>query len=80
MKRAIKIEDLPALDQTARDVLRVISLHIGERESAYVNYTLIAKSLRLPRNVVASAVERMKQKHVLKEIDGKLSIVDSVLI
>ena len=80
MKRAIKIEDLPALDDTARDVLRVIALHLGERESAFVNYNLIAKSIGTKRNVVASAIERLKKKRVVKVVNGELTILNSTLI
>lgn len=80
MKRAIKIENLPALDETSRDVLRVIAIHLGERESAFVNYNLIAKSIGTERNVVASAVERLKKKRVLAEEHGRLKIINSVLV
>ncbi len=80
MKRAIKIENLPALDETSRDVLRVIALHLGDREGAYVDYTTIAKSLDLTRPAVASAVERLKKKRVLAEEHGRLKIINSVLV
>lgn len=80
MTRALKIENLAAIDETAVQVLRVISLHIGSRDSAHVNYMLIAKSLGIKRQVVASAVERMKDKKILKEENGKLCILNSVLV
>ena len=80
MTRALKIENLAAIDETAVQVLRVISLHIGSRDSAHINYTFIAKSLGIKRQVVASAVERMKEKKILKEENGKLCILNSVLV
>ena len=80
MTRALKIENLAAIDETAVQVLRVISLHIGADEKAHVNYTLIAKSLGLKRQVVAAAVERMKAKKILSEENGKLKILNSVLV
>ena len=80
MTRALKIENLAAIDETAVQVLRVISLHTGTKDAVHVNYTLIAKSLGIKRQVVASAVERMKDKKILKEENGKLCILNSVLV
>lgn len=80
MTRALKIENLAAIDETAVQILRVISLHAGEKDAAYVNYTLIAKSLGLKRQVVAAAVDRMKENKILAEENGKLKILNSVLV
>lgn len=80
MTRALKIENLTEIDKTASQVLRVISLHIGDAEAAFVDYALIAKSLNLDRKVVSSAVNRMVQNKILKKEDGKLAILNSVLL
>lgn len=80
MTRALKIENLAAIDETAVQILRVISLHVGEKDAAYVNYTMIAKSLGLKRSVVAAAVDRMKGNKILAEENGKLKILNSVLV
>ena len=80
MTRALKIENLPGIDPTSAQVLRVISLHIGNSDAANVNYTLIAKSLGIKREVVAASVDRMKKSGILKEENGKLSIQNSILV
>ena len=80
MTRALKIENLTEIDKTASQVLRVISLHIGADEAAFVDYSLIAKSLNLKRKVVSSAVDRMIQNKILKVENGKLAILNSVLL
>ena len=83
MTQALKIADLPALDPTARDVLRVIALHVGEDGAAFVDYGMIAKSLGLKgdgRETVRKAVNRMKAKKVLSVENGKLSINNMLLV
>lgn len=80
MKRALKIENLKPIDKTAVDVLRVISLHLGDEESKYVDYDVIAKSLNITRDTVAKAVNRMVEHGVLRKKHGKLSILNSVLV
>lgn len=80
MTRALKIENLTEIDKTASQVLRVISLHIGADEAAFVDYALIAKSLNVKRSVVSSAVDRMIQNKILKVENGKLAILNSVLL
>lgn len=80
MTRAIKIEDIKGIDDTAAQILRVIALHLGERDAARVNYEVIAKSLNISRNAVGSAVRRMVRKGFLKVDDGKISIPKAVKI
>lgn len=80
MTRALKIEDLTELDRTAAQILRVISLHIGDKPSAFVDYKLIARSLNIDRDTVRCAVKRMIKNGVLKKKDGKLSIQNAVLV
>ena len=80
MTRAIKIENLRAIDQTSIQILRVISLKLGERDAAFVNYSTIAQSLNIDRDTVRKAVNRMIKHKILKQVNGKLSITDSILI
>lgn len=80
MTRALKIENLTEIDETASDVLRVISKEIGAKESDFVDYALIAKSLNIDRKVVSSAVNRMVNNKILKIENGKLSILNSVVL
>ena len=40
--RAIKIDELKPIDETSVQILRVISLHLGQDPSAFVDYKLIA--------------------------------------
>ena len=80
MTRAIKIEGITAMDDTSANILRVISLHLGERSEARVPYMLIAKSLNISRATVSSAVKRMIQRGTLRVNDGKLSICNSILL
>lgn len=80
MKRAIKIDGITEIDKTSAQILRVISLHLGDKPSARVDYNLIAKSLNLPRDVVRSSVNRMVKNRVLKKENGELSIQNSILI
>ncbi len=80
MTRALRIENLTELDKTSAQILRVISLHLGEDSSAFVDYKLIARSLNIDRDTVRSAVNRMIKNGVLKKTDGKLSIQNAVLI
>jgi Mn-dependent DtxR family transcriptional regulator len=80
MTRAIKIDDLKKIDETSIQILRVISLHIGAGDSAYVNYSMIARSLNIDRDVVRAAVNRMIKNGILEKTDGKLSIPDSFIL
>lgn len=80
MTRALKIENLTELDKTSAQILRVISLHLGEDSAAFVDYKLIARSLNIDRDTVRSAVNRMIKNGVLKKKDGKLSIQNAVLV
>ena len=80
MTRAIKIENLTKIDATSAQILRVISLHLGEDSSAFVDYKLIAGSLNIDRDTVRCAVNRMIKNGVLKKTDGKLSIQNAVLV
>ena len=79
MKKAIKIEDLPAkLDETAVQVLRIIALKLGDRARGRVEYMQIAASLNVKREVVRKAVNRLKRKRVLRSVDGELEILRTV--
>lgn len=80
MTRALKIENLTELDKTSAQILRVISLHLGEDSAAFVDYKLIARSLNIDRDTVRCAVNRMIKNGVLKKTDGKLSIQNSVVL
>lgn len=78
--RAIKIDELKPIDETSVQILRVISLHLGQDPSAFVDYKLIAKSLNLDRDTVRKAVNRMIRSKILQKENGKLSIRNSVLV
>ena len=78
--RAIKIDELKPIDETSVQILRVISLHLGQDPSAFVDYKLIARSLCLDRDTVRKAVNRMIRSKILQKEDGKLSIRNSVLV
>lgn len=80
MTRAIKIEGLNEIDKTSVQILRVISLHLGADEAAYVDYNLIATSLGIERDTVRKAVNRMIRHKVLKKENGKLSILNSIVL
>ncbi|MBQ4053079.1 MAG: hypothetical protein IJD33_01940 [Clostridia bacterium] len=80
MELAIKIKDLVGIDDTAASVLRVIALHVADQPSAFVGYSLIAKSLNLERATVAKAVERLKQKRIVSVKDGGLAIEKAILL
>ena len=80
MTRAIKLGDLVPLDQTSIQVLRVISLHMGEKTEAYVDYKLIGDSLDLDRDTVRKAVNRMVAKKVLSKRNGKLTIEKAIVV
>ena len=80
MTRAIKLGDLVPLDETSIQVLRVVSLHMGEKTEAYVDYKLIADSLDLDRDTVRKAVNRMVAKKVLSKRNGKLTIEKAIVV
>lgn len=80
MTRAIKIEEMNEIDKTSVQILRVISLHLGADEAAYIDYGIIATSLNIDRDVVRKAVNRMIKNKVLKKENGKLSILNSVVL
>ena len=80
MTRALRIENLTELDKTSVQILRVISLHLGEDSAAFVDYSLIAKSLNLERDTVRKAVNRMIKNKILKKENGKLSIQNAILV
>lgn len=80
MTRALKIENLAAIDETSVQVLRVISLHLGEEKEKRVDYQLIAKSLGISRDTVRKAVNRMVEKRILIKRNGMLSIPGAVIV
>lgn len=80
MIRALKIENLKEIDKTSAQVLRVISLHLGADEAAFVDYKEIAKSLKMKRGTVQKAVNRMVENEVLEMKDGKISILNAVVL
>lgn len=80
MERALKIAELKPLDKTAIDVLRVISLHLGDDAEKRVDYNLIADSLNISRDTVSKAINRMVKRGVLRRKNGKLSILNAVVV
>lgn len=78
--RAIKIDELKPIDETSVQILRVISLHLGQNPSAFVDYKIIARSLNLDRDTVRKSVNRMIRSRILQKENGKLSIRNAVLI
>lgn len=80
MDRAIKIANLAPMDETSIQILRVISLHIGDQGAAYVDYKLIAKSLNIERDTVRKSVNKMIARKILKKDCGKLSIPNSISV
>ncbi len=80
MTRALKIEQLNAIDETSAQILRIISLHLGEEQEKRVDYQLIADSLGISRDTVRKAVNRMLKNRMLAKRDGKLSIPGAVII
>lgn len=80
MTRAIKIEDIKGIDDTSAQILRVIALHLGEKDEAYVGYALIANSLNISYETVRASVVRMVRKGFLKKENGKLSIPKAIKV
>jgi len=80
MTRALKIENLAAIDETSAQVLRVISLHLGEEAEKRVDYQLIADSLNISRDTVRKAVNRMVKNRTLAKRNGMLSIPGAVMV
>lgn len=80
MTRALKIENLTEIDKTSAQILRVISLHLGEKKSVRVDYSLIATSLNLDRDTVRKAINRMIQNKILAKRNGELVILNAVLV
>lgn len=80
MTRAIKIENLKPIDETSAEILRIISLHLGEETEKRIEYQLIADSLGISRDTVRKAVNRMIKKRTLAKKNGKLSIPDAVIV
>ena len=80
MTRALKIENLAAIDATSVQILRVISLHLGDELEKRVDYALIAKSLGMTRDTVRKAVNRMVEKRILIKRNGMLSIPGSIIV
>lgn len=78
--KAIKIQDMTAIDETSVQILRAIALHLGDREQGRVNYMLIAKSLNVRRSVVRSAVNRMVSKGILEKHGDELAISNAVMV
>ena len=77
-KMAIKIEDLPSLDATAVQVLRVIVLKLGSSQRGRVEYKVIGSCLKLKRDVVAKAVRRLHEKKVLALENGELVLLNVI--
>lgn len=78
--RAIKIDELKPIDETSVQILRVISIHLGQNPSAFVDYKIIARSLNLDRDTVRKSVNRMIRSRILQKENGKLSIRNAVLV
>lgn len=80
MTRALKIENLKPINATEIQILRVISLHVGEKPSAFVDYQWIADSINEDRDTVRKAVNRMVERGILLKKDGRLSILNAVVV
>ena len=80
MKDAYMIEDMPAIDATARDVLRILALKIGEKDEAFVDFDIVAKSLNISRDATSKAVKRLVKKRVVRIKNRKISIVGTVKV
>ena len=80
MKDAYMIEDMPAIDVTARDVLRILALKIGEKDEAFVDFDIVAKSLNISRDATSKAVKRLVKKRVVRIKNRKISIVGTVKV
>ena len=78
--RALKIESLTEIDATSAQILRVISLHLGEETERRVDYQLIADSLHVSRDTVRKAVNRMVKNRTLAKRNGMLSIPGAVIV
>ena len=77
-KVAIKIEDLPPLDPTCVQVLRVIVLKLAGKRRGRVEYKAIGKSINKERDVVAKAVRRLIKKGVLTIENNELVLLNVV--
>ena len=80
MKDAYMIENMPAIDDTARDVLRILALKIGEKGEAFVDFDIVAKSLNISRDATSKAVKRLVKKRVVRIKNRKISIVGTVKV
>ena len=80
MTRAIRIEDLKPLCDTDIQILRIISLHLGDESARRVDYNTIARSLAIDRDTVRKSVNRMLRKRILTCENGKLAIQNAVLV
>lgn len=81
LQRVVPIDKLPTdIGKTARDILKVIALHLGEEDEKYVSYTLIARSIGKERETVRLSINRMLDAKILRIREGKLSIPCSKLV
>lgn len=79
--RVLKIESLTGVDDTALDVLRIISKYMGEGNDVFVKYTIIAKELGLKnRDTVRKAVKRLLEKNYLEVKNGRFRIPGAMLV
>ncbi len=74
MTLSLRLDSIHKIDATSAMILQVIALRLVDQTAAYVNYTVIAKSLNIERETVRRSVQRMLKDRVLKKEDGKLSI------
>lgn len=77
-KIAIKVEDLPPLDATCVQVLRVIVLKLAGKRRGRVEYKAIGKAINKDRDVVAKAVRRLIKKQVLTIEDNELVLLNGI--
>lgn len=80
MTRALKIENLKAIDKTSVQILRTISLYLADKDAVRVDYNKIALSLNITRETVRKSINRMVKSKILKVSDGKISIADAVMV
>ncbi|MBQ8291905.1 MAG: winged helix-turn-helix domain-containing protein [Clostridia bacterium] len=75
MEKAIKLDKLKKIDETSAKVFKALSEELGDA-SKHVSYTAIAARLKLSRNAVRYAVDRMIADGLVQCKDGELSVAE----
>ena len=85
-ERAIKISNLPSLDPTAIEVLKILAEWCGTSNECYLEYVIIAEILEqrlkkpFNRDAVRKAVNRLIKKNLLEKKNGRLSFKQAIVI